>query len=409
MFSQRPFRSEEMTLIQLFIQSDSAFHTVSALGEIGLVEFIDLNKGRSPFQRAFVKEIRRCEELERKLRLIRVEVDLAGLEIEDIDEETQPVPEEDDMEELENICFKLESELLSSNKNQETMLEDYERLVDLKAVLESAPAVQNNSSPLPGMGREQPYPVAPVNNSSTTALLSDEEDFEGEEGHELRGRPGDGDYVRTVGGVIAREKMEGFRRLMWRACHGNVFLRDCQIQQHPSVHPIAEEALADRGRVGLKNAFFIYFQGEMIEKKVQAICQGYGAMIFPYPSGSEERMVRSLQVSERLNDLERVLERTKEYRRRILIGAAQSLSVWNFKISCLKAIYCTLNSFSIDVTEKCVIAEGWAPVEGLTDIQNALFVACERACSTVPSVLNRMNSVCSPPTYHTTNKFTAPF
>ena len=37
------FRSEEMTLAQLFLQSEAAYCCVSELGEIGLVQFRDVS------------------------------------------------------------------------------------------------------------------------------------------------------------------------------------------------------------------------------------------------------------------------------------------------------------------------------------------------------------------------------
>ena len=51
------FRSEEMTLCQLFLQSESAYACVSELGELGLVEFRDLNPDVNAFQRKFVNEV----------------------------------------------------------------------------------------------------------------------------------------------------------------------------------------------------------------------------------------------------------------------------------------------------------------------------------------------------------------
>ena len=38
------FRSEEMCLAQLYLQSEAAFACVSELGELGLVQFIDVRK-----------------------------------------------------------------------------------------------------------------------------------------------------------------------------------------------------------------------------------------------------------------------------------------------------------------------------------------------------------------------------
>uniref|UniRef100_A0A3Q4FXG1 V-type proton ATPase subunit a n=1 Tax=Neolamprologus brichardi TaxID=32507 RepID=A0A3Q4FXG1_NEOBR len=62
------FRSEEVCLVQLFLQSGSAYNCVSELGELGLVEFRDLNPNVNSFQRKFVSEVRRCEDLEKTFR-----------------------------------------------------------------------------------------------------------------------------------------------------------------------------------------------------------------------------------------------------------------------------------------------------------------------------------------------------
>jgi hypothetical protein len=51
------FRSEEMALCQLFLQSEAAYSCVSELGELGLVQFRDLNPDVNAFQRKFVNEV----------------------------------------------------------------------------------------------------------------------------------------------------------------------------------------------------------------------------------------------------------------------------------------------------------------------------------------------------------------
>ena len=38
----------------------------------------------------------------------------------------------------------------------------------------------------------------------------------------------------------------------------------------------------------------------------------------------------------------------------------------------IKAIYHILNMFNLDVTQRCLIAECWCPVEELDEIQRAL-------------------------------------
>ena len=60
-------RSEPMSLCQLFLQTESAYACVDQFGSIGMIEFRDLNPDVNAFQRKFVNELRRCNEMERQL------------------------------------------------------------------------------------------------------------------------------------------------------------------------------------------------------------------------------------------------------------------------------------------------------------------------------------------------------
>ncbi len=68
-----------------------------------------------------------------------------------------------------------------------------------------------------------------------------------------------------------------------------------------------------------------------------------------------------------------------------------------------------MNMFNLDVTQRCLIAECWCPVEDLDEIQRALTRGTETSGSTVPSILNRMKCDDKPPTYNKVNKFTTSF
>uniref|UniRef100_A0A8D3CNR9 V-type proton ATPase subunit a n=1 Tax=Scophthalmus maximus TaxID=52904 RepID=A0A8D3CNR9_SCOMX len=94
---------------------------------------------------------------------------------------------------------------------------------------------------------------------------------------------------------------------------------------------------------------------------------------------------------------------------RVLQAASKTMRVWFIKVRKMKAIYHTLNLCNIDVTQKCLIAEVWCPVSDLDSIQFALRRGTERSGSTVPSILNRMQTKQTPPTFNKTNKFTSGF
>lgn len=54
---------------------------------------------------------------------------------------------------------------------------------------------------------------------------------------------------RFVAGVIQRERLPAFERLLWRACRGNVFLRQAEIT----------ESLSDTVTVKIFGGFFCNF------------------------------------------------------------------------------------------------------------------------------------------------------
>lgn len=75
----------------------------------------------------------------------------------------------------------------------------------------------------------------------------------------------------------------------------------------------------------------------------------------------------------------------------------------------IKAIYHTMNMFNINVTEKCLIAECWVPSCDMDSVQVALRHGTERSGASVPSIVNRMETKQTPPTFNRTNKFTHGF
>ncbi|ETN78478.1 V-type ATPase subunit family protein [Necator americanus] len=91
------------------------------------------------------------------------------------------------------------------------------------------------------------------------------------------------------------------------------------------------------------------------------------------------------------------------------VAASKNVRMWLTKVRKIKSIYHTLNLFNIDVTHKCLIAECWCPISELDRIKMALKRGTEESGSQVPSILNRMETMEPPPTYHKTNKFTRGF
>ncbi|XP_069490545.1 V-type proton ATPase 116 kDa subunit a 1 isoform X7 [Ambystoma mexicanum] len=370
------FRSEEMTLAQLFLQSEAAYCCVSELGELGKVQFRDLNPDVNVFQRKFVNEVRRCEEMDRKLRFVEKEIRKANIPILDTGENPE-VPFPRDMIDLEANFEKIENELKEINTNQEALKRNFLELTELKFILRKTQQFFDEMAD-PDLLEE-----------SSTLL----EPSEIGRGAPLR--------LGFVAGVISRERIPTFERMLWRVCRGNVFLRQAEIE-----NPLEDPVTGDYVH---KSVFIIFFQGDQLKNRVKKICEGFRASLYPCPETPQERKEMAAGVNIRIEDLQMVLNQTEDHRQRVLQAAAKNIRVWFIKVRKMKAIYHTLNLCNIDVTQKCLIAEVWCPVTDLDSIQFALRRGTDHSGSTVPSILNRMQTNQTPPTYNKTNKFTSGF
>uniref|UniRef100_A0A8C7PIW9 V-type proton ATPase subunit a n=1 Tax=Oncorhynchus mykiss TaxID=8022 RepID=A0A8C7PIW9_ONCMY len=373
------FRSEEMTLAQLYLQSESAYCCVSELGEIGMVQFRDLNPDVNVFQRKFVNEVRRCEEMDRKLRFVEKEIKKANIPMVDTGENPE-VPLPRDMIDLEATFEKLENELKEINTNQEALKKNFLELTELKHILRRTQQFFDE------VNSTVHKPIHYIFTAFLCLMLS----------------PILQALMRLfVAGVISRERIPTFERMLWRVCRGNVFLRQADI----------EDSLEDpaTGDQVYKSVFIIFFQGDQLKTRVKKICEGFRASLYPCPETPQERKEMAAGVATRIDDLQMVLNQTEDHRQRVLQAAAKTVRVWFIKVRKMKAVYHTLNLCNIDVTQKCLIAEVWCPVSDMDSIQFALRRGTEKSGSTVPSILNRMQTKQTPPTFNKTNKFTSGF
>ncbi|ERE68428.1 V-type proton ATPase subunit a isoform 1 isoform 2 [Cricetulus griseus] len=345
------FRSEEMTLAQLFLQSEAAYCCVSELGELGKVQFRDV-------------------------RFVEKEIRKANIPIMDTGENPE-VPFPRDMIDLEANFEKIENELKEINTNQEALKRNFLELTELKFILRKTQQFFDEMAD-PDLLEESSSLLEPNEMGRGTPLR-----------------------LGFVAGVINRERIPTFERMLWRVCRGNVFLRQAEIE-----NPLEDPVTGDYVH---KSVFIIFFQGDQLKNRVKKICEGFRASLYPCPETPQERKEMASGVNTRIDDLQMVLNQTEDHRQRVLQAAAKNIRVWFIKVRKMKAIYHTLNLCNIDVTQKCLIAEVWCPVTDLDSIQFALRRGTEHSGSTVPSILNRMQTNQTPPTYNKTNKFTHGF
>ncbi|CAH1109567.1 unnamed protein product [Psylliodes chrysocephalus] len=372
------FRSEEMVLSQLFIQPEASYYAISELGETGCVQFRDLNENVNAFQRKFVNEVRRCDEMERKLRYIEAEVRKDDVNIPDVSE-LPKAPNPREIIDLEAHLEKTEGDIKELSESAVNLKSNYLELTELKHVLEKTQAFFNEQDEANGLSDSVHKSLIPTEDHTAS----------------IRGRLG------FVAGVINRERVPAFERMLWRISRGNVFLRQAEIEK-----PMEDPAT---GIEYHKTVFAAFFQGEQLKTRIKKVCAGFHASLYPCPNTLTERNDMLKGVRTRLEDLNLVLNQTRDHRQRVLVSVAKELQNWSIMVSKMKAIYHTLNFFNMDVTKKCLIGECWVPNNDITVVQKALADGSSACGSSIPSFLNVINTNEDPPTFNRTNKFTRGF
>ncbi|KAF7995543.1 hypothetical protein HCN44_006650 [Aphidius gifuensis] len=371
------FRSEEMGLCQLFIQPEAAYLSVSELGETGTVQFRDLNADVNYFQRKFVNEVRRCDEMERKLRYIEAEVKKDGVPISDILNDLPRAPNPREVIDLEAHIEKTENDILELSHNAVNLKSNYLELTELRHVLEKTQVFFTEQEE--------------ANESLTRALINDEQQY----GAAGRGR------LEFVAGVICRERVPAFERMLWRISRGNVFLRQVELDA-----PLEDP---NTGNQIYKTVFVAFFQGEQLKSRLKKVCTGFHASLYPCPNSNSERLEMVKGVCTRLEDLNLVLNQTQDHRQRVLHSVAKELPNWNIMVRKMKAIYHTMNLFNMDVSKKCLIGECWVPMADMAVVRNCLEEGSRLCGGSIPSFMNLIHTDENPPTFNRTNKFTKGF
>ncbi|CAL5388143.1 unnamed protein product [Camellia sinensis] len=214
-----PMRSQKMTFVQLIVPAESSHRAVSYLGELGLLQFRDLNADKSPFQRTFVNQGKKCAEMSRKLRFFKDQIQKASLM-----SFAHPAMLEDvELEELEASGFLVSSK--SHAVAEERELDDH---------------VYSNDD----------Y-------ADTASLLE----------QEMRHEPSNQSGLRFISGIISKSKLLWFERMLFRATRGNMLFNQAPADE-PILDPVTTEMVE-------KMVFVVFFSGEQAKTKTMKICEAF--------------------------------------------------------------------------------------------------------------------------------------
>ena len=279
------FRSEEMNLVQLFVQSDAAHETLYQLGQIGAIQFKDLNKDKTAFQRIFVQDVRKCEDM---LRIIRY---LKGLHA---TEKIRTTTEEDAPREKVNSA-ELHEKLLELERELKEHTERYSQLSKQRNELEEHSAVLQKASTWFGQANRSGVDfTAPSQEEGRTEMATLLEEGGGGEGGGRRQLS----MLGHIAGCIPTMNLGDFKMTLFRATRGNMHLQHEELDSRD---------LADGSE--LKSVFIIYYSGERSKQKVEKICDSYGATRYSMQESAALRETEGNELKERLLDLEVVIRR----------------------------------------------------------------------------------------------------
>jgi V-type H+-transporting ATPase subunit a len=311
----------------------------------------------------------------------------------DLDVDTLAAPSATEIDELADRGQSLEQRISSLNDSYETLKKREMELTEWRWVLREAGGFFDRAH-----GNVEEIRASTDNDDAP--LLADVEQH-------ASGQNGDAERsfsvmnIGFVAGVIPRDRVAAFERILWRTLRGNLYMNQSEIAE-PLVDPTNNESIN-------KNVFVIFAHGKEIIAKIRKISESLGADLYSVDENTDLRRDQIHEVNTRLGDLGSVLRNTKQTLDAELTQIARSLAAWMVIIKKEKAVYQALNLFSYDHARKTLIAEAWCPTNSLPLIKSTLHDVNNRAGLSVPSIINEIRTNKTPPTYQKTNKFTEGF
>lgn len=401
-----------MKYVSLIVSEDAAHSCVTSLGELGALQLTDLNPEQTPFQRRYVGYIKRCDELERKLRYMEKEVAEFGLRLRsdgaDIQVGGRQLRGAALLDALEGELEKYEEQLLELTNYAKELTARYNEKIEFQECLEKGKTFFEAAAG----GSLLPSDTGTSARSSTrNPLLSDigaQPLLDEEPPSMFMGGSGVTDvglmmrFSSSVGVVSATERAR-FERMLFRSSRGNCLVRFAEIDR-----PIADAATGAPDR---KLVFIVFYKSEVIGQLVERVCAAFGARRYSVPDSYRggggprwETVVAETRVE--LADAREVLLKNRELRLALCSRLSEWLKGWSRSIGREKAVYHALNMFKADVSG-VLRGEGWI----VSDAESEARALVTRAHAAVDLAGASMLEPApkpwpQPPTYFETNSFT---
>lgn len=340
------WRSEDMILLSLQMQREVAHDAVMKLGELGQFQFLDLNANVSAFQRDFVPEVRRCDEMDRRLRFLLEEMSKA------------------DVQPLSSGCLEGET-MFSLEKKVEDVFSEVSQLNEsYSSLIEKRNQTKEHLE-----------------------ILS----------REYGGSSGEGVFLLT--GVIPVERLAVLEQMIYRITRGNSIMH-CDSIETPFYSASSNTAT-------YKSVFALYFSAHRLQEKLRKVCDANGCTIYPHAEGIVQLREMSASLQQDFQAVSRTLQQTAALQRQLLTAAAPHVLLWRRAVVTERAVFATMSCLSF--SGSTAIAKGWVPAHSYDSICSAMQEAEECSGAQVGTIIEELPTTDVPPTYFKTNKVTSSF
>ena len=364
-------------------------------------EWLQLNPDLTPFQRRYVSYVKRCDELERKLRFFSNEIGKFDLEmvsagvVDNFVNSSSTAGSTDPskrsgaqlLESLEVEINQYESQLQELNSYSEKLTTEYNEKVELQEVLEKARRFFMTDAPRLAVS-EMTTDTGGI--SHGTGLLDSDN----------APRPDLDMRFSSITGVVASDEKSRFERMIFRATRGNCYVRFAPITQ-----PISDP---ESGALVEKSVFIIFYKSESIENKLKKICDAFDAHRYSLPDMDDAAAVETMltENAQELVDSRTVLLKNQDTRYRLCQMLAKHTERWTWTVLREKAVYHSLNMFKSDVSGM-LRGEGWVIAESADAVRESVERAHSNMDLAMPSLVDLVPQPWpTPPTHFITNKFT---
>ncbi len=430
--------------MSVIMQEHLAHDCMEKLGAAGAVQFTDLNGDMTAFKRFYTPFIKRCDELEKKLRFFEDEIRVHGIVIDPVSAGELTVWRAGQVDtvnrEHRGMTLLEYWEAIVSERHRDYQAIKGERdktvgilyqAVQRRFVIEKAAeffVVERDADVAAGGSAAAAAAAAGAGTgivnlsaleagrapaggrvggsnaaSSSSAAADDSEDM----------------VFKHIAGLVSTEDKVRFSRIIFRASFGQAVVRFADI-------PV--DLLDEKGVPHAKSVFAVFFRGRSLAHKLDRICAAFSASVHDIPNFARESEV--MQALEETRDVIRDSMGWLDQERATSGAALAALAVlvrkWRMGVQREKAIYHAMN-MGVRVPERGALeAQGWVLKTQVATAQEAIrsvHVAAaaggrvqpyyfevlkdgstgNSASTSAPAVLP------APPTHFHTNKFTKAF